>query len=76
MVILLKINFGFKVYWDCQAMDDNKKQNTDFEKEFVRDQLIKVARNSAAKGIPADVFEALLITLSDEIDFKAVMIEN
>ncbi|MBH9973664.1 MULTISPECIES: hypothetical protein [Commensalibacter] len=57
-------------------MDDNKKQNTDFEKEFVRDQLIKVARNSAAKGIPADVFEALLITLSDEIDFKAVMIEN
>ena len=42
-------------------MDDNKKQNTDFEKEFVRDQLIKVA---------------LLITLSDEIDFKAIMIEN
>lgn len=59
-------------------INQKSKQNTniDFEKEFIKRQLIKVAKKAAVKGIPVDIFEALLITLCDEMNFKAIMTEH
>lgn len=54
-------------------MNDDQKQGTDFERQFVRNQLVHVAKHAARIGMKPELFEALLITLSDELDFKDIM---
>lgn len=54
-------------------MSDNKKQSVDFEKQFIENKLIELAQNAALEGISFDVFEALLINLADELNFKEIM---
>lgn len=54
-------------------VDGNAKQGKDFEKEFIRKQLTKVAENAAKVGISPEIFEAWLCTLADEMDFKDIM---
>lgn len=41
--------------------------------KFIKDKLIQIAKESAQKGISADEFEALVITLTDELDFTNIM---
>ncbi|CAI3940271.1 unnamed protein product [Commensalibacter communis] len=44
-----------------------------FAKKFVKAKLIQIAKDAAIAGIPADVFEALIIALADELDFKDIV---
>lgn len=68
-----RIFLFFIIYKGRYKMDKNEKQCGDFEKQFIKDQLIQSAKNAALKGISSEVFEALLISLSDELNFKDIM---
>ncbi|MDI2091273.1 hypothetical protein [Commensalibacter oyaizuii] len=52
---------------------ENIRKQPGFERDFIQDQLSKMAKDAAHAGIPADVFEALVIALAEELDFEKIM---
>ncbi|MDI2112766.1 hypothetical protein [Commensalibacter nepenthis] len=54
-------------------MDDDIHKDPHFAKKFIKAKLIQVAKDAAIAGISADVFEALIIALADELDFKDIV---
>lgn len=54
-------------------MTDDAHKDPHFARKFVEGKLIQIAKESADAGISADVFEALIIALTDELDFKDIV---
>ncbi|CAI3942424.1 MULTISPECIES: hypothetical protein [Commensalibacter] len=54
-------------------MTEDTQKDPYFAKKFVEAKLIQIAKEAAGVGISADVFEALIIALTDELDFKDIV---
>ncbi|WP_338329770.1 hypothetical protein [Commensalibacter sp. Nvir] len=54
----------------------SNKIDANFAENFVRDRLTLLANQAAEAGLSVDVFEALLIALADELDFKAIFLNR
>lgn len=54
----------------------SNKIDANFAENFVRDRLTLLASQAAEAGLSVDVFEALLIALADELDFKAIFLNR
>lgn len=54
-------------------MIDNTKKDPHFAKKFIESRLIQIAKEAAEAGIPPDLFEALVISLTDDLDFQDIV---
>lgn len=54
-------------------MIDDRQKDPHFAKKFVERKLIQIAKEAAEVGIAADIFEALVIDLTDELDFQDIV---
>lgn len=54
-------------------MTNDIRKDHKFAKQFVENKLIQIAKEAAEAGIAMDVFEALMIALTDELDFTDIV---
>lgn len=54
-------------------MAEEIQKDPHFAGKFIKEKLIQAAKESAQVGISADEFEALVLALTDELDFTDIM---
>lgn len=57
--------------WNIMAEEIQKDPH--FAGKFIKEKLIQIAKESSQAGISVDEFEALVLALTDELDFTDIM---